>query len=167
MPAIQKRSPKPNRASHAAGAKKTPANYEKFLEHLALTANITRSLEFAGISPTTLYNHRKADPEFAARWEEAWQRGYDTLEQKCADRAFEGVSEPVLFQGQQVYVKDPVTGKRVALTKTTWSDSLAQFLLRGNKQSKFRERTENINLNANVETDEEDLRAQLRAKLFG
>jgi hypothetical protein len=48
-----------------------------------------------------------------------------------------------------------------------YSDALAMFLLKGQKPSRFRERTENLNVNANINTDDDKaLLEKLRAKLL-
>jgi hypothetical protein len=110
----------------------------KFLGQLKECANITRSAEYAGIDRATLYQYRKDHPEFALAWEEAWTIGYDVLEQKASDRAFDGYEEPVFWQGVEV-----------ARVKK-FSDSLAQFLLRGNKSDKFKERVQSENTTTTI-----------------
>lgn len=49
--------------------------HEKFLEVLSSVPFITHAAEKAGTTPQTAYAHRKADPEFAKRWDEAQAQG--------------------------------------------------------------------------------------------
>ena len=58
----------------------TPARKEKFLEHFAATCDVTASAAVAGVSESTVYNHRRSDPDFAAGWQEALEQGYARLE---------------------------------------------------------------------------------------
>jgi phage terminase small subunit len=51
-----------------------------FLEHLAKTANVTASARKAGFDLSTAYQHRLADPEFAAHWEDPLEQSVDDLE---------------------------------------------------------------------------------------
>jgi hypothetical protein len=164
MPQKPRRSPKlaapsrPTKLKLSDPAVKA-AVQEKFLAHLRETANISRSADFAGVTRDQFYWWKKEDPEFAKRWEEAWELGYDVLEQKCADRAFDGYLEPVFWQGVQV------------ATIRKFSDSLAQFLLRGNKSGKFKDRveTENVNVNLNrhahAALTDEELDGEIRRRL--
>ena len=51
-----------------------------FLDHLAASCNISGSAAAAGFSAVTVYNHRRSDPGFSARWQEALEQGYARLE---------------------------------------------------------------------------------------
>lgn len=69
--------------SGAAGAE--PGNLRStwrrdFLARLAESSNVTKSAEFAGVNPGTVYELRRRDPEFAQSWLEALCEGYDHLE---------------------------------------------------------------------------------------
>lgn len=125
-----KKTAKPSMA-HATQPK-TAEQWQLFLDTLAETANATRSAEAAGMHRTTVYERRKNDPEFEKLYQEAYATGYDKMEEECQRRAFSGFQEPVFFKGEQV------------ATVTRFSDSLAQFLLKGNKSDKFRDRIETI-----------------------
>lgn len=124
---------KPARPSMAHATKaKTADQWAVFLQHMAATANLTRSAEAAGMRRETVYVKRRTDPEFEKLYQEAYQAGYDKMEEECQRRAFSGFEEPVFYKGEQV------------ATVTRFSDSLAQFLLKGNKSEKFRDRVETI-----------------------
>ena len=51
-----------------------------FLAALAETSNVTRACDIVGVSPGTVYDLRRRDTSFAARWMEALCEGYDNLE---------------------------------------------------------------------------------------
>jgi transposase-like protein len=46
-----------------------------FLDTLRETANVTVAARSVGISPATVYKHRKDDALFAERWDEAINEG--------------------------------------------------------------------------------------------
>lgn len=48
---------------------------ETFLEVLACTANVTAAAEAAGVVTSTVYNHRRKDPEFRELWWIALEQG--------------------------------------------------------------------------------------------
>lgn len=51
-----------------------------FLAKLAETSNVRQAADYAGVSPTTVYDLRRRDPGFAQRWLDALCEGYDNLE---------------------------------------------------------------------------------------
>lgn len=68
----------------------------RFLRTLASTCNVSRSAAAAGVTHTTVYDRRRSDSAFAARWEAALARGHAELEMallRGAIAAMEG--EPV------------------------------------------------------------------------
>lgn len=101
-----------------------------FLDALRECANVTVAARSVGISPGTVYNHRKDDPLFAERFQEALDEAVDMLEYEAHRRAFEGTKEPVFYKG----------GECGTITK--YSDGLAQFLLKAHRPDKYRERSE-------------------------
>ena len=107
---------------------RTPKKENEFLAALAATCNVTRACEAAGLGRRTAYQWRDADPEFAARWENARRIGAEALEDECMRRATEGVEEPVFFQGVECG------------TVRKYSDTLAIFLLKGAMPEKYREK---------------------------
>jgi hypothetical protein len=50
-----------------------------FLDHLAASCNISWAAAQAGFSTQTLYRHRRTEPDFARRWDEALDVGYIRL----------------------------------------------------------------------------------------
>lgn len=101
-----------------------------FLDHLRLSANISASARAVSISSSAAYSLRERDADFRASWDEALEDAYDMLEAEARRRAFEGVDEPVFYQGMECGV----------IRK--YSDSLAQFLLKGYRRKKFGDKTE-------------------------
>ena len=71
-----------------------------------------QAAETANLSRTALYDWRKDDPDFAADWEIAFEKGVDALEAEAFKRAFAG------------------------------SDTLLIFLLKGNKSAKYKDRVQ-------------------------
>jgi hypothetical protein len=101
-----------------------------FLDTLRRTCNVTLACQACDISSSTAYHHRKEDIIFQERWDEALQEGIDLLEAKAHERAFEGTTEPVFWQGNEVgYVKK-------------YSDALTMFLLKAHRPDKYRERSQ-------------------------
>lgn len=132
-----------------------------FLEHLRTSCNVAGSCRAVGISSTAVYALRDKDADFAAAWDDALEDAYDYLEAEARRRAFDGVEEPVVYQGQLtpvferdengkplqdddgnwVQAKNP-DGSPKFLTVRKYSDGLAQFLLKGYRRRKFGEKLE-------------------------
>ena len=106
----------------------TKVRKTQFLETLSQCANVTEACRRCDIAPGLVYIWRKRDKAFAARWEEAVERGTDALEDEAVRRAFEGHLEPVFHKGVQCGVV------------RKFSDSLLMFLLRARRPGRFRER---------------------------
>lgn len=104
-------------------------NWKKpFLEILAECGNVSEACRAADISRVTVYELKKTDRLFAEEWENSIQESADTLEREAWRRAYEGVEEPVFYQGKQV-----------ALVRKK-SDLLIIFLLKAIRPEKFREK---------------------------
>jgi hypothetical protein len=106
------------------------------LETLRETCDVSKSAAAAGIHRMTAYAHRKTDPEFAQAWEDGKEMALDRMEEEALRRGYEGVDEPVFFQGKQVS------------TIRKYSDTLLIFYLKGNRPEKYRE---NLNLSGKVD----------------
>lgn len=133
-----------------------------FCAALSETCNIGRACKAIGMGRTTAYEWREADEEFAAMWDRAMKVGVTALEDEAHRRAFDGVSDPVVHQGQFTYelevakdeqgdtirnedgspqmriARDP-TGKPKHATVQKYSDTLAIFLLKAHAPDKYRE----------------------------
>ena len=115
--------------------KLTKARQKRFLKSLADTGNVTAAVAVAGTSRTRVYELRKADPAFAAAWEEAEEMAVDALEAEARRRAVEGVAEPLVSAGKLVRNDD---GRPIAIRR--YSDNLLLALLKAHRPPR-RERT--------------------------
>ena len=107
--------------------KRTPKKDEKFLAHLAATADVTASAKAAGYSRRSVYEWKETDEVWRDRWEEAWHMGVDALEEEALRRGVEGVLEPVWYNGE-------IVGHR-----RKYSDNLLMFMLKGRRPETFRD----------------------------
>ena len=135
---------------------------QAFLDNLAVNGCLARSARLAGVSPGTVYQRRQRDADFAAAVDDALEDSTDVLELEARRRAVQGINKPVIYQGQRTPVwatgadgkpvMDPATGLPVQamdangeplyLTVTEYSDSLLAMLLKGNRRSKYGDKTE-------------------------
>lgn len=79
---------------------KYPPWVNPFLQHLRTTCNMAESCRRVGVNYATMMSLKSKDGDFEAACDEALEEAYDTLEAECRRRAFEGVDEPVVYQGQ-------------------------------------------------------------------
>lgn len=112
----------------------TPKKRARFLEALAACGNVSEAARAIEMARQSLYDHRSADPAFAAAWDEAAELGADALEDEARRRAFAGVPEPLTCARGLIYDRD---GQVVTVQK--YSDSLLMFLLKGARPQKYRE----------------------------
>jgi hypothetical protein len=114
---------------------------------------------------SAVFSWREADPAFAKLWDEAERVGVSAMEDEAKRRAFEGVNEPLTYQGQITYVLEPALdedglpimdaqgrvvmvpvkddqGRPVPLTVKKYSDGLVSLLLKAHAPEKYRERSE-------------------------
>ena len=63
------------------------ADEQHFLDRLAASANVSLAAAETGFSTVALYNRRRRDPVFAARWDEAIAQAYARIEALLVDRA--------------------------------------------------------------------------------
>ena len=79
----------------------TTTRQREFLEHLALSANVTASAEAIGIDTSQIYRAKRRDPDFAAEWRAALQSAYDRIEGELLERALGGYDRPIVWKGEQ------------------------------------------------------------------
>jgi len=109
-----------------------------FLANLAVTGNVTMAASAAGWSRGIPGSLRRADADFAAKWEHALETAGDLLEAEALRRAVHGVSKPVFGRvGSGEGATTEVVGHTVE-----YSDSLLITLLKATKPEKYRERVE-------------------------
>lgn len=61
---------------------------------------VGKACEAVGVSKQTVHNWRSADAEFAENWDRAVEFATEDLEKEARRRAYEGVDEPVFYQGE-------------------------------------------------------------------
>jgi hypothetical protein len=106
---------------------RTPERDKKFLDKLAAGYSVAAAAREAGYGRQHSYDHRKLDPDFAARWDEAVEAGTDLIEDEMHRRAVHGVEDPVYYQGEQCGVA------------RKYSDTLMIFHLKGRRPEKYRD----------------------------
>lgn len=145
-----------------SNVKLTPEKLTAFCAALGETCNVGKACAAVGISRWTAYHWKQNDPDFAARWDQAMQVGLTALEDEAHRRAFDGVPEPVLHQGQFTYqwevardeqgdiirledgspkmqVARDASGMPKLATVQKYSDTLAIFLLKAHAPDKYRD----------------------------
>lgn len=111
--------------------------------------NVSTACDEAGLNRRTAYQWRSDDKEFAAKWDDALNRGLDELESEARRRAFEGIEEPVFYKGEVVgHIR-------------RYSDSLIMFMLKAYRPQ-FRDRVV-IDVNA-IDSEIEQRLAQLASR---
>lgn len=136
---------------------RTPEKEIAFLAALAATCSVTRACEAVGIGRRTAYDWRQADQGFAFRWDQAKRMGAEALEDEVLRRAFDGVEEPVFFQGA------------ACGTIRKYSDTLAIFYLKGAMPEKYRDNSK-VELSGSLalnQMSDEEIRAELAALAAG
>ena len=74
-----------------------------FLAAYAACASITQAAKAAGVDRRAHYDWQRQDPQYPARFEQAYQESNHALEDSAVERAMIGVFEPNVFQGKFVY----------------------------------------------------------------
>lgn len=148
-----------------------------FLKAYAETGSITRASQAAQINRSMHYRRMEQDPAYKAAFQVAHEIAVAVLEDEAIRRAVEGVEEPVVYKGEFTFLPkvdeegvlvldaegNPIKGKPLVIRK--YSDQLLQFLLRGAKPEKYRERFQHdgtINHRHKFEGQLEDLLAVFR-----
>ena len=85
----------------------TPARQQRFLDHLAATANVTAAAKAAGTSKQSAYWLRRQlhSWEFARAWDDALADRDRWIEDLAMDRVLEGEEEVIERDGQTVAVR--------------------------------------------------------------
>ena len=140
----------------------TPTWTHTFLRALAECGVQREAARVAGVSTAAVVARRKSDPDFEELFLQALEDSVDLLDNAVRSRALHGVEEPVVYQGQLTpvferdadgeVVVDVATGRPVQaknadgspkwLTITKYSDSLAMFVLKGNRRRLYGDKTE-------------------------
>lgn len=80
----------------------SPAKRVRFAEALAETGNVRHACAVAGISRHTAYKARRRDGVLAQAWDAALALAADHVDAVVAERALDGVEEPVFWKGELV-----------------------------------------------------------------
>lgn len=80
----------------------TPDRQERFLEQLSLSGNVRLACRAVSIAPNTAYRWRQSSAEFADGWDRALVSARAAVEQVLADRALNGIEEPVFYHGEEI-----------------------------------------------------------------
>lgn len=99
----------------------------RYLENLQEHGQRGRAAKYIGTNTRRVTNERKKDKEFDEACQEAILLFRESCEDELKKRAFEGVEEPVFYQGVET------------ATQTRYSDSLLQFYMKAN-DPKYREK---------------------------
>ena len=88
-----------------------------------MTKNAALSAKYAKVDHNTIYNHRRADPEFAEQWDQAEAHAIEMLHARVFQRALEGDTEPIVYMGVIVgYVKKDDSKLQVELLRAHWRE---------------------------------------------
>jgi hypothetical protein len=118
-----------------------------------MTNSVTLAARRARISRQAIYEHRKADAEFANQWDEAVEYAIDMLHARAFQRALEGDLETVYYMGKPVgYIRK-------------FSDKLQIEMLRAYRPDRFKTPGTNVNIGtrSDVFVLTEEQRAHLKA----
>jgi hypothetical protein len=74
----------------------------RFAQDLAQHGNVRLACQAVGVSPETAYKARRRDRAFAAAWDGAVLLARTHVESVLAERALNGVDEPVFYRGEEV-----------------------------------------------------------------
>ena len=80
----------------------SPDCVKTFLAELAESGSVATAAERAGVHRSTLYDLRRRNKDFAARWDAALQLGLERLQDYAVVRATVGDETPVWRAGRQV-----------------------------------------------------------------
>ena len=80
----------------------TPENAKKFLRTLARIGSVRKACQEIGISEDTAHDWRANDPEFASRWEIAFDRSEQAAFDELHERAICGVEKGVYYRGKKI-----------------------------------------------------------------
>jgi hypothetical protein len=101
-----------------------------FLAAIAITGSIKQSAEDAKIGRTSHYKWMDCDPAYPARFAKAMAQGDDAYEDEVSLRAYKGVFEPLVFQGEFSYEKIPCLDPETGLQLTTTDPITGRTILR-------------------------------------
>jgi hypothetical protein len=105
----------------------TQEKKEQLCKAIRDTGNISKACDICCVSRRGAYDAKEADTEFSKEWEEAVEESIELMEAEARRRAFEGVLEPVFYQGEECG------------TIRKYSDTLLMFILKAKKPKEYRD----------------------------
>ena len=130
--------------------KRVIGRHKAFLAAFRKCASITAAAKAAKVERSQHYIWLRERPGYREAFVEACEEAAQVLEDEAVRRAYKGVFEPNVFQGEFVYPRtrrrNKETGKwetvtsRKPLGVLKYSDSLLMFLMRGLMPQKYRDR---------------------------
>src|SRR5262249_44545576 len=118
------------------------------LAAFAAIGNIGAAAAAAGIDRSTHYRWKREDSEYAEAFERAVEEAAGVFEDVAVQRATEGLEEPLIYQGELVYKRDPLTNEIVPAPVTSEpvplmirrrSDTVLLAVLKAWAPTKYRE----------------------------
>ena len=111
------------------GAEPVPAaKLDAFFTILAETGSVSTAAEKVGLQRSTVYQLRRRNKAFAARWDEALDMGLDRLQDDAMTRATVGVERPVFRNGRKI------------ASVQQFDNRLLQFLLKAHRPETYSDR---------------------------
>lgn len=92
----------PSAAAEGGHLAFSPAKKVRFIEVLAETGNVRHACARAGISRHTAYKARRREAVLSQAWEAALALAAEHVDAVVAERALDGVEEPVFWKGELV-----------------------------------------------------------------
>src|SRR6202050_1583189 len=141
--------------------------HKAFLKAFAVSGSVTKAAKVAGVNRWEHYEWLRQLYGYAADFAEATSQAADLLEEEAVRRAYEGVFVPNIHKGEFVYprktkrvpimdritgtqARDPETGAKLfeevvviarkPLGVIKYSDGLLEFLLKGLRPERYRDR---------------------------
>lgn len=109
-------------------------------EAYATSPTLASAARIAGVNAPTVYGWKKSCEKFQSALEEVRPIYGDTIREVIHQRAFEGYEKPVIYKGQLIWRRDPLTGDLeldddfmpIPLTERVVSDRMLERLAGAN-----------------------------------
>lgn len=124
------------------------ARKAKYVEALAAIGIIGPAAKIAGVHRRTILDWQNADKKFAKACDDAYEEAIDSAELKVRERGVDGWEKPIIYKGEPMFRRDPVTGDvlldgnfdPIPLTESIRNDDLLKFYMEANRQ-KYNKKT--------------------------
>ena len=119
----------------------TPEKKQEFLDLLAETGNVSKVCAALGVSRMHIYIHRKKNKTFEKKWALAKKLYIARLEDEAWRRAFEGITKPIFYKGEQLRrAPTPEFPEGEPYFERTYSDTLLMHRLNAERPNKYQYR---------------------------